>query len=575
MYLRFHKVDIEGFQSIGKCSVSLESQGIVSIRGVNEYDNKTLSNGSGKSSIMEAICWCIFGKTSNGVANVANKYYEKGCTVTVSFSVDFTLYSITRSISHENKAVALKVLKDDKDISSRNKSSTDALIRDSVFPMSQDIFLSTVFLSQGFSGRLSLLTPSARKERLEVIANLDNAISEFKESISTKNTEVNSKLSELNTKVSVMQGELTAYRSELTKINSICMPETPDVDINSLEDKMAKLDEQISEIQSVYNTKNQSHIKLSSEMYALRQSINALDKQYTNICNQLNSVHVTSECPMCHREMSEELSDEVHKELNAKADEIDAQKQAESEKLDKMSDASSILSESLVSCTQRLEKFKTFKNELNSKISEYNTAIQQVAYAKGLVSHEEEYKEKIANLAKEQEVSAKMREQVSKEHEILDHILKLITKDFRTYVLQDIVKAMNVSLKAYSSQLFQNESEVISVDTDNVKLDIRLGDTLYESLSGGEKKKVDIALVLAQRDLALKLSGTQTNIIILDEILENMDEQASMATLSMLNAVSEELESLFLISHNNYAIPIDSTITVTKHSDRVSTVSQS
>ena len=52
MYLKFNKIEIEGFQSIGKASVSLSDNGIVAVKGINNYENNTNSNGSGKSTLL-------------------------------------------------------------------------------------------------------------------------------------------------------------------------------------------------------------------------------------------------------------------------------------------------------------------------------------------------------------------------------------------------------------------------------------------------------------------------------------------------------------------------------------------
>ena len=58
-------------------------------------------------------------------------------------------------------------------------------------------------------------------------------------------------------------------------------------------------------------------------------------------------------------------------------------------------------------------------------------------------------------------------------------------------------------------------------------------------------------------------------------IMESMDETATQVTLDLLenqSQTSSNLESMFIISHNNYAIPVDSRIVVVKGADRVSTI---
>ena len=104
----------------------------------------------------------------------------------------------------------------------------------------------------------------------------------------------------------------------------------------------------------------------------------------------------------------------------------------------------------------------------------------------------------------------------------------------------------------------------------NNKLEVFLDDGEYGSLSGGEKRKVDLALSLAQRDLALNISGLTSNILILDEVMDNLDEKATRYTLNMITSISSEIDSLYIISHNQYDIPYDNIMIIEKDENRIS-----
>ena len=94
------------------------------------------------------------------------------------------------------------------------------------------------------------------------------------------------------------------------------------------------------------------------------------------------------------------------------------------------------------------------------------------------------------------------------------HIIQLVTKDFRTYLLKNSIDYLNTILKRYSQELFSNEKDLIYITNDDSKLDIKLGNASYESLSGGEKTRVNIALLLAQKSLANVIGNMNCNIII-------------------------------------------------------------
>ena len=129
---------------------------------------------------------------------------------------------------------------------------------------------------------------------------------------------------------------------------------------------------------------------------------------------------------------------------------------------------------------------------------------------------------------------------------------------------------LNNKLKELSIQLFENE--IISISGDN-KLDITLGDKYYEQLSGGEQRKVDIAIIIAQRKLAQEMSSMTSNILILDEIFDGCDSISFNMILDVIYNEIQDVETVFIISHRDISeIPFDNMITVTKNKDQTSTV---
>ena len=116
----------------------------------------------------------------------------------------------------------------------------------------------------------------------------------------------------------------------------------------------------------------------------------------------------------------------------------------------------------------------------------------------------------------------------------------------------------------YSNQLFSNDGDVISISEDDTKLDIRLGNATYESLSGGEKTRVNIALLLAQKSLAGMIGNMNCNMIILDEILGYCDSKAETKVIDLINKELESLESIYMVSHKEIPIGYDTQIIVVK-----------
>ncbi len=81
--MQFNKLRIRNFLTIGEAELNLANKGLVLIQGINSDDESASSNGAGKSSIADAICWCLFGQTARGVTGdaVVNLKEGKSCSV--------------------------------------------------------------------------------------------------------------------------------------------------------------------------------------------------------------------------------------------------------------------------------------------------------------------------------------------------------------------------------------------------------------------------------------------------------------------------------------------------------------
>ena len=104
MDIRFKELDIENFRSINKAHIVLENQGTVIVRGINEYEDNATSNGSGKSSIFEAIVFALFEETSSGEKDVANRIINNGFCINLKLEIDGIEYTIVRESKKGNKS---------------------------------------------------------------------------------------------------------------------------------------------------------------------------------------------------------------------------------------------------------------------------------------------------------------------------------------------------------------------------------------------------------------------------------------------------------------------------------------
>ena len=582
--LKFNSINIEGFQSIGQASIAFNNLGTCFIKGINNYDSKTKSNGSGKSSLLLSLYWCLFDKTPAGITNnVANKFYKNGCCVELNLNVDDVNYIIRRSINHNKYKTNLTILKDSEDISGRNKSDSNKLIKE-LIKIDEDIFSQMIFLSQGFNNRFAIYPPKARKELLESIYGVNDRLDKFVIKLKGKESTINSEIQLLNGKQIELKTKISLNEESLAKNdNSIKLLEYKINELVSSKSNITK--EKLDELQDKINSLTIKKDALNKECLSKQLKLKEVDKDISfenneifNYKSEITKFKGNKICPTCGT-ILEDYSKNEHMQNHIL--ELNTQIKKLEDSLDKHMMSKNLLQSEL---TEINSKLSSMQNKLDNFISNFNN--KKVLYEKEIKKDTEitGYKNQIDTLMNEHKQLSLINDECKNELDIINnklinksndlsiiqHSIRLANNQFKSYLLQNIINLLNEKLKELSESLFENE--IIEINGDS-KLDIILGDKIYEQLSGGEKTKIDIAIIIAQRHLAQQMNSISSNILVTDEIFDGLDDTSFGIILDILYNEIEDVESTFIISHRDiHEIPFDHCITVTKNKDQVSEV---
>lgn len=647
MNIRFKEIGIQNFRSIDKAVVQLSDQGIVIVKGINEYEDNASSNGSGKSSIFEAIVFSLFDETSSGEKDVANKISNNGYVVTLKFTVDDVEYIIERSQTGSKSTVIL--YKNGIDISARNKSDTNKLILN-ILGISKDIFLDSIFLSQNVNTNLASLSPSARRERLETITNTDILISNFKEQIKLKQAKyeqnckdndqlinkcigkeevINNQIVQYKDKIKQLEfeinkkkelGNITTIQEEINTLKTNLVSISTNItDVSTL---LANINEEINqirkqrlEVNDKYNELNNKLLEQTSviseydfKILNLKNKINNEENNIARIDNEIQTIRNSDTCPTCGRKYDNVNEDhiinlikekqyeinQINNEItsiNTEIQKLQLDKNTEQHKVEDIKSNIDIVKQEITQFDNEIQSknntiivkqkekddYYSKQASIQNKIDQLNNVIKEILKVEN--NNIDEYKNQITECNKELENISKEKQiyikQKVKNEELLNttkHILQLITKDFRNYLLQNSIQYLNKLLSQYSTKLFSNQSDVIRIESNDTKLNIKLNNSSYESLSGGEKTRVNIALLLAQKSLASYIGNISCNLIILDEILGYCDSVAESKVVDLILSELETLETIFMVSHKEISIPYDLQLTVIKNKQGLSSV---
>lgn len=163
---------------------------------------------------------------------------------------------------------------------------------------------------------------------------------------------------------------------------------------------------------------------------------------------------------------------------------------------------------------------------------------------------------------------------ISARIEVDNKISTLIKRDFRGFLLSNVINFIDSKCKEYCKDIFGNSNLDFILNGNNIEISY-LGKS-FENLSGGEKQKVDLIIQFSIRDMMSQYLDFSSNILILDEIFDQLDTLGCNNLLNLISNKLNDIESTFIISHraNELAIPYDCEMVIIKDNNGISKVKE-
>lgn len=592
---------------------------IVSGRNNMEVDG-AVSNGSGKSSIFNAICYALTGETAQGLSNnVENIYTDPNdCWVEVEFTADNDDFIIRR---YKTPRTDMKIYINGEDRSGKGIRESQQLLKNYLPDLTSQLIGSIIILGQGLPYRFTYNTPGARKNLLENLTKSDYMVQTIREKLDNRKEELRQQLRSFEDKDVANNTQIKIYSERLTKLNK-------DLEEYNECSSDGNIEERIIEIEDKFEYYKKEIKSLNKKKTNLEKKINTLlDKKSEMISkgNELLSNKLSigdSELSDVRTRLIEEQSNEkqLEKELKKIESIVDicptcGQKIPNVHKIDTTELKSKLKSAKLITksllesekklVNERNNITKNHNNEMNEHLKLYDDDISAVKSELGLVDTELnninklyqidiQEKTKLINIqenytkvineileindllekfsADKQTIELNIRD--TNEHlNVVQSLITLAKREFRSALLVNVVAYMDKKAKEYAKDVFGSES--ISIVVDENYIDVIFNNKYYEALSGGEKQKVDIIIQLALRDLLSNQLNIHSNILVLDEGLDFLDSKGSEAVLNLIQNRLSDVESVFIISHHveELNISYDTEIVVEKGSDGISSIS--
>ena len=625
MKIKFKKIFINNFLSIGQGEISLEDKGYTLIEGINNNPkDNALSNGSGKSTCFNALCYCLTGETIQGISsNLKNIYTNGEMKVELHFSIDKDDYIVIRGRDDKDKPF-LKLFINNEDKSGKTLRESEEQLKNYLPYLTSDFIGEVIVLGQGLPHKFSNNTPSGRKEILEKLSNNDIMLYDIKERVEKRLNELLYKKQELTTLKTQLETQFSLYtkQKEETELKLEQLKKDSSIDydkeIKEHEDKIKEIQTKQDELKKKYLTdkenweldnaslinmvgrKNQdlneeekiykeAHDPILKQLFEVKASLDSLNREI------IRKENIKDVCPTCGQKLQG-----VHKpDLNE-----DYKKREElKEKYQKLQDTSSKQEEAFNLNSQDIkEKYDKelaeFKKEVDKKkleldklhkeayddtlLNNENTNLNKLVLAKESLQNKLEettfnltnLKNTLDNLNNKILYNIKEIDNLQGHLDVVNKMNTYVKRDFRGILLSNVISYINLKCKEYAREIFGNDDIEFTLNGNNI--DIKYSNKLLDTLSGGEQQKVDLIIQFAIRSMMQEYNGFNSNIIVLDEILDNLDHISCDAVLNFVTNKLSDIESIFIISHHSDSLNIcnDSTIKVIKNSKGVSYISE-
>ena len=513
-------------------------------------------NGAGKSTVLDALCFGLFGKPFRTISKgqLVNSINNGATMVEIEFSIGTVEYKIIRGI----KPNKFEIYQNGKMMNQEaNVRDYQKILEQNILKLNYGSFTQVVIL--GSSTFVPFMQLKARHRREVVEEILDIKI------FSTMNLILKGKMKTLLEDIRDMdyQYELTAEKVHLQENLIEDMKQNKD---KIIEQKQKLIDTNTEEVKSRVEEKSMieqentnlletinDRLQTEKKQEKLKQIRATLSEKLTSHGKMTTFFTENEDCPTCEQHIDETFKDGMLIKNNKSIDKLEDGLGKLKTELDNVFDRAGEIKKTtkMIADNQvSLAKINTSIKELEKFNVKLQTEIDQ--YSKDSAGKNDT--DKLTTLAKEYVDIAKQRTKL-KETKVYYETARTMLTDtgIKTKIIKQYLPIMNKLINKYlTSMEFYVNFTLDENFEETIKSRYR-DEFSYASFSEGEKMRIDLALLFTWRAIAKMKNSTNCNLLMLDEIFDSsLDGTGTDEFLKILNTLSGE--NVFVISHKQDAL---------------------
>jgi DNA repair exonuclease SbcCD ATPase subunit len=544
--ITFKKIRWRNFLSTGNNfnEVNLQKSGTNLIIG---------NNGSGKSTVLDALTFSLFGKPFRKInkPQLKNSVNEKECVVEVEFTIGQTEWKIIRGI----KPTVFEIWRDDKLLDQAAASlDQQKWLEQSVIKMNFKSFTQIVILGSSTFVPFMQLSAANRREVIEDLLDI-KVFSSMNSIIKDRIKFTRDEIKLLNLKKDSLADKVEMQENFIEELEN-----RGNANINANKEKIANLDKEIIEYVDAnvivethleqYTKEQESLVSVGDKLKKLNNMKGKISQKVTTITKEHKFFNENSVCPTCTQSIEEEFRINRIRDAQNKAKEL----QSGYKELEEAIKEEEERERQFIALSKEITKLTHGISQNNIKISGCRRQIQN------LESEIQRTTEQLQNRNTEHEKLKTFKENLKTTYEELESKKESINYyDFSYSLLKDGGVKSKI-IKKYLPLINQQVNRYLQMMDFyiNFTLDEEFNETVqspihedfsYASFSEGEKMRIDLALLFTWREVARMKNSVNTNLLIMDEVFDSsLDGFGTDEFLKIIRYVIKDA-NIFVISH--------------------------
>jgi len=509
------------------------------------------ANGSGKSTMLDALSFALFGKAHRNVnkPQLINTINNKDCVVEIEFDAYNQNFKVVRGL----KPNIFEIWKNEELINQDSHAKEyQKILEQNILKLNHKSFHQIVVLGSSSFIPFMQLPASHRRDVIEDLLDINvfskmNTVLKEKIAVLKDSIQENKHALELNkTKIDTQEDHIF----ELEKISEIAT--------NKLENDLLEQQSELARLEKLVEGYTDTQLReIEKLLFATKRQIDKLEKfdfqfdsKIKKFDKDVSFYEDNDTCPTCDQEIT---ADTKSKKIRETFDEKGKIKDGKlklgveiSKHYDEMTKNENILSEETskqqdVEMYRRdIERIQTRIRSLQCDLSQGGTNLDSLQTAKLALEDLRRSREEI--------VSRKM--DLAEEREYNNVITEMLKDSgIKTKIIKQYLPVIN----KLTNQYLQILDFYVHFDLDegfNETIRSRHRDAFsYSSFSEGEKQRIDLALLFTWRQVAKMKNSVATNLLVLDETFDSSLDADGVENLLKILETLDDDTNVFIISH--------------------------